>query len=166
VRVRVQVLIVDWDVHHGNGTQNMFLKDPRVLYFSAHRYDSGTFYPGPCGSPSIVGEGAGAGKNVNVGWNHGPMGDADYLAAWRHILMPIATEFNPQLVLVSAGFDAAEGDPLGGQKITPTGYAHLTRALQELAGGRVVVVLEGGYKCVSCLCACSRAACCSCCLHV
>ncbi len=95
-----QVLVVDWDVHHGNGTQNMFLDDPKVMYFSAHRFDSGYFYPGASGSASIVGEGPGVGKNINVGWDteindrgaHVAMGDAEYAAAWQHVLMPLARE--------------------------------------------------------------------------
>lgn len=88
----------------------------------------------------------GAGKNVNVGLFGPPKGDGDYISVWHQILMPMAYEYNPQLVIVSAGFDAALGDPLGGYRVTPTGYAHLTHMLRGLAGGRLVVVLEGGYN--------------------
>ena len=140
-----RVLIVDWDVHHGNGTQDMFEDDPSVLYFSTHRYDGGSFYPGT-GRVTEVGSGAGVGYTINVPWPCGGMGDAEYLAAWDEVLMPVARQFAPDLVFISAGFDAAAGDPLGGCCITPTGYAHLTSALLTLAGGRVVVALEGGYN--------------------
>ena len=142
-----KVLIVDWDVHHGNGTQTPFYDDPTVLYFSAHRFDEGQFYPGgPEGGPERVGVGAGAGYNVNIGWPHGGMGDAEYVAAWHSVLLPIATQFQPDLVLVSAGFDAADGDPLGGCAISPGGYALLTSMLMGLAGGKLAMALEGGYN--------------------
>uniref|UniRef100_A0A4W6EI16 Histone deacetylase 6 n=1 Tax=Lates calcarifer TaxID=8187 RepID=A0A4W6EI16_LATCA len=143
----LRVLILDWDVHHGNGTQHMFEDDDSVLYVSLHRYDNGTFFPSSeDAAADRVGVGRGAGCNVNVAWSGGRMGDSDYLAAFHHIVMPIATEFNPGLVLVSAGFDAARGDPLGGYHVTPEGYAHLTHLLMSLAGGRVLLILEGGYN--------------------
>eukprot|EP00054_Salpingoeca_dolichothecata_P019779 m.123293 g.123293 ORF g.123293 m.123293 type:complete len:376 (+) comp23384_c0_seq1:207-1334(+) len=142
-----RVLIVDWDVHHGNGTQHMFEDDPSVLYFSTHRYDNGFFYPNSNDAdPTTVGKGAGAGFSVNVGWNQRAMGDVEYLMAWTHVLMPIALEFQPELVLISAGFDAALGDPLGGCSITPEGYANLIHMLLGLAGGKLVMALEGGYN--------------------
>ncbi|XP_061591691.1 histone deacetylase 6 isoform X2 [Cololabis saira] len=147
---RLRVLILDWDVHHGNGTQHMFEDDDSVLYISLHRYDNGTFFPSSeDAAPDRVGVAKGAGYNVNVAWNRGRMGDSDYLAAFHHVVMPIATEFNPGLVLVSAGFDAARGDPLGGYQVTPEGYAHLTHMLMSLAGGRVLLILEGGYNLTS-----------------
>ncbi|XP_042261877.1 histone deacetylase 7-like isoform X1 [Thunnus albacares] len=144
-----KILIVDWDVHHGNGTQEAFYDDPSVLYISLHRYDNGNFFPGS-GHPSEVGAGAGEGFNVNVGWTGGlnpPMGDAEYLAAFRAVVMPIAHEFSPDVVLVSAGFDAVEGhsSPLGGYKVTAKCFGFLTRQLMSLAGGRVVLALEGGH---------------------
>lgn len=146
----LRVLILDWDVHHGNGTQHMFEDDNSVLYISLHRYDNGTFFPSSIdAAPDRVGVADGAGYNVNVAWSGGRMGDSDYLAAFHQVVMPIATEFNPSLVLVSAGFDAARGDPLGGYQVTPEGYAHLTHLLMSLAGGRVLVILEGGYNLVS-----------------
>nr|CBN80913.1 Histone deacetylase 4 [Dicentrarchus labrax] len=115
-------LIIVQDIHHGNGTQEAFYNDPNVLYISLHRYDDGNFFPGS-GHPSEVGVGAGEGFNVNVGWTGGlnpPMGDAEYLAAFRAVVMPIAHEFSPDVVLVSAGFDAVEGhsSSLGGYKVT------------------------------------------------
>ncbi|KAM9855309.1 histone deacetylase 6 [Aulostomus maculatus] len=143
----MRVLILDWDVHHGNGTQHMFEDDDSVLYISLHRYDNGIFFPSSEeAAADRVGVAKGAGFNVNVAWNNGRMGDSDYLAAFHHVVMPIATEFNPGLVLVSAGFDAARGDPLGGYLVTPEGYAHLTHLLMSLAGGRVLLILEGGYN--------------------
>ncbi|CAJ1085668.1 histone deacetylase 6 isoform X1 [Xyrichtys novacula] len=146
----LRVLILDWDVHHGNGTQHMFEDDDSVLYISLHRYDNGTFFPSSVdAAPDRVGVGKGAGFNVNVAWSGGRMGDSDYLAAFHRVVMPIASEFNPGLVLVSAGFDAARGDPLGGYHVTPEGYAHLTHLLTSLAGGRVLVILEGGYNLTS-----------------
>ncbi|XP_054640681.1 histone deacetylase 7 [Dunckerocampus dactyliophorus] len=144
-----KILIVDWDVHHGNGTQEVFYNDPSVLYLSLHRYDHGNFFPGS-GSPAEVGCGAGEGFNVNVAWTGGldpPMGDAEYLAAFRTVVMPIAQEFSPDVVLVSAGFDAAEGNPapLGGYKVSAKCFSFLTRQLMSLAGGRLVLSLEGGH---------------------
>ncbi|KAI0057877.1 histone deacetylase complex protein [Artomyces pyxidatus] len=142
-----RILILDWDVHHGNGTQRAFNDDPSVLYMSLHRYEQGRFYPcGPFGSMESCGEGKGLGYSVNVPWPEKGTGDADYIHAFQHIVMPIATEFAPELVIISAGFDAAEGDPLGEGHVTPAGYAHMTHMLSGLAGGRLVVALEGGYN--------------------
>uniref|UniRef100_A0AAZ3NPH8 Protein deacetylase HDAC6 n=1 Tax=Oncorhynchus tshawytscha TaxID=74940 RepID=A0AAZ3NPH8_ONCTS len=143
----LRVLILDWDVHHGNGTQHIFEEDDSVLYISLHRYEDGTFFPtSEDAHYNRVGEGKGAGFNVNIPWNGAKMGDAEYLAAFHSVVMPIAREFDPGLVLVSAGFDAARGDPLGGYQVTPPGYAHLTHLLMGLAAGRVLVILEGGYN--------------------
>ena len=109
-----KVLIVDWDVHHGNGIQNIFYASSNVLYISLHRYDHGTFFPGrPDAGSNFVGSGKGEGFNVNIPWNGSGMGDTEYALAFYNIVLPIAYEFNPDLVLVSAGFDAARGDPLG-----------------------------------------------------
>uniref|UniRef100_A0A665WBC3 Histone deacetylase n=1 Tax=Echeneis naucrates TaxID=173247 RepID=A0A665WBC3_ECHNA len=144
-----KILIVDWDVHHGNGTQQAFYDDPNVLYMSIHRYDDGNFFPGS-GAPDEVGSGPGVGFNVNVAFTGGldpPMGDAEYLAAFRSVVMPIANEFAPDIVLVSSGFDAVEGHPppLGGYTLTSKCFGYLTRQLMTLAGGRVVLALEGGH---------------------
>ncbi|KAI9061652.1 histone deacetylase complex protein [Trametes sanguinea] len=142
-----KILILDWDVHHGNGTQRAFNDDPSVLYISLHRYEGGNFYPnGPFGSMTSCGEGPGLGYSVNIPWPEKGMGDADYLLAFQKIVMPIAMEFSPDLVIISAGFDAAEGDDLGECLVTPAGYAHMTHMLCSLAGGKVVVALEGGYS--------------------
>ncbi|XP_016392781.1 histone deacetylase 6-like isoform X1 [Sinocyclocheilus rhinocerous] len=146
----LRVLILDWDVHHGNGTQHIFEEDDSVLYISLHRYEDGTFFPSSeDANYDKVGQGKGTGYNVNIPWNGGKMGDPEYMAAFHHIVMPIAREFAPELVLVSAGFDAARGDPLGGYQVTPEGYAHLTHQLMSLAAGRVLVILEGGYNLTS-----------------
>nr|XP_015102767.1 histone deacetylase 6 isoform X3 [Vicugna pacos]XP_031528305.1 histone deacetylase 6 isoform X3 [Vicugna pacos] len=146
----LRILIVDWDVHHGNGTQHIFEEDPSVLYISLHRYDHGTFFPmGDEGASSQIGQAAGTGFTVNVAWNGSRMGDTDYLAAWHRLVLPIAYEFNPELVLVSAGFDAARGDPLGGCQVSPEGYAHLTHLLMGLANGHIILILEGGYNLTS-----------------
>ncbi|XP_059426833.1 histone deacetylase 4 isoform X2 [Carassius carassius] len=153
-RLKVKkILIVDWDVHHGNGTQEIFYTDPSVLYISLHRYDNGSFFLGN-GQPTRVGSDRGVGYNVNVAWSGGlnpPMGDAEYLAAFRMVVMPIAYEFSPDVVLVSAGFDAAEGhsEALGGYRVSANCFGFLTRKLMELAEGRVVLVLEGGYDVTS-----------------
>lgn len=148
-----KILIVDWDVHHGNGTQSMFYDDPHVLYISMHRYDDGSFFPGT-GAPTEVGEGDGYGFNVNIAFSGGlkpPMGDAEYLAAFRSVVMPIARDFDPDVVLVSAGFDAADGhpSPLGGYKVSASCFAHMTKQLMTLARGKVVLALEGGYNLTS-----------------
>ncbi|KAM5221436.1 histone deacetylase 6-like [Ctenodactylus gundi] len=122
----------------------------RVLYLSLHRFDRGTFFPmGDEGASSQIGRAEGTGFTVNVPWNGPRVGDADYLAAWLRLVLPIAYEFNPELVLVSAGFDAARGDPLGGCQVSPEGYAHLTHLLMGLANGHIMLILEGGYNLAS-----------------
>lgn len=136
-----RILIVDWDLHHGNGTQRTFWEDPTVLYFSTHQFP---FYPGS-GALEEIGGGPGRGFTVNVPWGGG-MGDAEHLAAFDRVLLPIARLFAPDFVLVSAGFDAAHGDPLGDMHETPAGYARLTARLQTLARGRLALALEGGYN--------------------
>ncbi|XP_077025348.1 polyamine deacetylase HDAC10 isoform X2 [Tamandua tetradactyla] len=195
-----RILVVDWDIHHGQGTQYIFEDDPRVLYFSWHRYEHGRFWPYLRESDAdAVGRGHGRGFTVNLPWNQVPwapdphypqtsllcsswprpvaravppgpgptgwgafgpdgqclapdslwpqvgMGNADYVAAFLHVLLPLAFEFDPELVLVSAGFDSAIGDPEGQMQATPECFAHLTQLLLALAGGRVCAVLEGGY---------------------
>ncbi|KYK54228.1 Histone deacetylase superfamily [Drechmeria coniospora] len=148
-----KVLILDWDVHHGNGIQNIFYDDPNVLYISIHVYQNGQFYPGkppnpmtPDGGIENCGTGPGLGKNINIGWHDQGMGDGEYMAAFQKIVMPIAQEFNPDLVVISAGFDAADGDELGGCFVTPACYAHMTHMLMSLSDGKVAVCLEGGYN--------------------
>ncbi|XP_060021569.1 polyamine deacetylase HDAC10 isoform X7 [Lagenorhynchus albirostris] len=127
-----RILIVDWDVHHGQGIQYIFEDDPSVLYFSWHRYEHGRFWPYLRESDAdAVGQGPGLGFTVNLPWNQVGMGNADYVAAFLHVLLPVAFEFNPELVLVSAGFDSAIGDPEGQMQATPECFAHLTQLLQR-----------------------------------
>jgi acetoin utilization deacetylase AcuC-like enzyme len=139
-----RVLIVDWDVHHGNGTQHSFDDREDVLFFSVHRHP---FFPGT-GTLRAVGRGAGEGRNLNVPL-HRPMGDAEYVALFDELLVPVAEEFDPDLILVSAGFDAHANDPLGGMDVTEEGFAALCGTVRDIAGrccdGRVALTLEGGY---------------------
>jgi len=139
-----RILVMDWDVHHGNGTQHSFYGDPGVLYISTHRFP---FYPGS-GAVDEVGVGGGTGYTVNIPFPGG-FGDAEYADAFAAIVGPIAEEFAPQFVLISAGFDPHVRDPLGGMAVTEAGFARMTRCLLDVAerhcGGRCVAVLEGGY---------------------
>lgn len=141
-----RVLILDWDIHHGNGTQEVFDSDPSVLYMSLHRYDNGSFYPGT-GAANECGVGAGVGSTVNVPWPCAGMRNGDYMAAFQHVVLPIAHEFQPDLIIISAGFDAAEGDPIGGCLLMPEAYSHMTAQLQLVAP--TVALLEGGYNLLS-----------------
>jgi acetoin utilization deacetylase AcuC-like enzyme len=144
IRKIQRVMILDWDVHHGNGTQDIFYESPEVLYMSIHQYP---FYPGT-GWLDQIGRGAGAGFTVNV-----PMpatyGDDEYLRTFDQLLLPVARQFKPEFVLISAGFDCHYRDPLGGMRITEDGFTAMTRRLQRLADecseGRMVAALEGGY---------------------
>jgi acetoin utilization deacetylase AcuC-like enzyme len=139
-----RILVVDWDLHHGNGTQHSFEDDASVLYFSIHQYP---YYPGS-GAFSEAGTGSGEGYTVNVPLSVG-FGDEDYIGLIEKILRPIALEFMPEVILVSAGFDIYSGDPLGGMRVTSAGFSGLTRSIIEIADiccqGRVVITLEGGY---------------------
>ncbi|CAH2102130.1 unnamed protein product [Euphydryas editha] len=145
-----RVLVVDWDVHHGNGTQRITYGDKEILYISIHRYDNGSFFPHSKDADyTATGEGRGEGYNVNIPWNKRGMGDVEYMAAFTQVILPIAYEYNPELVLVSAGFDACVGDPLGGCKVSPECYGRMTHFLNGLAGGRTILVLEGGYNVTS-----------------
>jgi acetoin utilization deacetylase AcuC-like enzyme len=139
-----RVAIVDWDLHHGNGTQHLFESDPDVLYVSTHQYP---YYPGT-GAADEVGRGAGAGRTLNLPFPAG-FGDAEYVRAFAGIVTPIVRQFAPEFVLVSAGFDCDHRDPLGGMEVTPAGFTAMARACvalaEECAGGRLAAVLEGGY---------------------
>ncbi|KAG0219715.1 Histone deacetylase hda1 [Mortierella sp. GBA43] len=106
-----KIFILDWDVHHGNGTQAAFIDDPNVVYCSIHRYDDGSFYPGDpvAAAHTTVGEGPGRGRNINIPWPCRGMGDSEYIYAFHKVIMPIVYEFAPDFILVSAGFDAAKG---------------------------------------------------------
>uniref|UniRef100_A0A8C4HVM3 Histone deacetylase 10 n=1 Tax=Dicentrarchus labrax TaxID=13489 RepID=A0A8C4HVM3_DICLA len=145
-----RVLIVDWDVHHGQGVQYCFEDDPSVLYFSWHRYEHQKFWPQLRESDyDSVGKEKGAGFNINVPWNKVGMKNSDYLSVFCHVLLPVAYEFCPDLVLVCAGFDSAIGDPEGEMCASPDIFAHLTHLLMNLAGGKLCAVLEGGYNLTS-----------------
>jgi acetoin utilization deacetylase AcuC-like enzyme len=139
-----RVLIVDWDVHHGNGTQHIFEEDPSVLYFSVHQWP---LYPGT-GAATERGKGEGLGTTVNRPLPPGA-GDTEFLGALRESLVPAAEKFRPGFVLVSAGFDAHENDPLAALEVTTGAYDEATRIVRDLADrfsfGRLVTVLEGGY---------------------
>jgi acetoin utilization deacetylase AcuC-like enzyme len=140
-----RVLLVDWDLHHGNGTQHAFDADPRLLYVSTHQ---SPFYPGT-GRFEETGIGAGAGTSVNVPLPAGT-GEADYVWLYRQLLPPLAEAFAPDLLLVSAGFDIHSADPLGGMGVGTEGIGALCALLRDLAdrhaGGRIALVLEGGYS--------------------
>jgi acetoin utilization deacetylase AcuC-like enzyme len=140
-----RVLIVDWDVHHGNGTMHSFYDSSRVHYFSVHQYPH---YPGT-GLSEETGRGGGAGHTVNVPFPSG-QGDDEYLAAFHRVLVPIALEYRPELILVSAGFDTHETDPLAGMAVTNEGFSEMTRTIvrisRECCPGRIVLALEGGYN--------------------
>ncbi len=140
-----RVLVVDWDVHHGDGTQDIFYDDPTVLFFSVHQFP---LFPGS-GAAEETGKGKGKGYTINVPLLAGS-GDREFVAALREVLKPRALEFDPDFVLISAGFDAHKDDPLGGMEVTPEGFAEMTRIVKEIAEescyGRLVSVLEGGYS--------------------
>ena len=140
-----RVAIVDWDVHCGNGTQEIFYEDPSVFYFSTHQ--EGLFLN--VGQANETGEGLGKGTTLNVPLKAGA-GDSEILAAWGEPLKEALTTFKPDLIIISAGFDAADGDPLAELKVSVDGFAQLTRLVcsyaDELCHGRIVSVLEGGYE--------------------
>ena len=140
-----RVMIVDWDVHHGNGTQHSFYDDPSVLFFSTHQFPH---YPGT-GRATETGEGAGKGFTVNVPLPGG-QGDEEYREIFQKVLVPAAEAFRPEFVLISAGFDAHRQDPLASMDLTDEGYGDLTRIVAGLAtrfaNGRIVSCLEGGYQ--------------------
>eukprot|EP00930_Biecheleria_cincta_P039923 TRINITY_DN27397_c0_g1_i1.p1 TRINITY_DN27397_c0_g1~~TRINITY_DN27397_c0_g1_i1.p1 ORF type:complete len:962 (+),score=178.67 TRINITY_DN27397_c0_g1_i1:17-2902(+) len=149
-RVR-KVLIVDWDVHHGDGTSEIFAADSDVLFFSVHRYDPKGFFPGT-GMLEDVGKDPAKGYTVNVPLGQGYT-DVDVCHAIRYNLVPLVAKFKPEFILVSAGFDAVHDDPLGGCHMTPQGFGWMTRCLYHLAqqhcAGRMALVLEGGYNCTN-----------------
>jgi acetoin utilization deacetylase AcuC-like enzyme len=139
-----KVMIMDWDVHHGNGTQDAFYEDPSVLFISTHQFP---YYPGS-GALKEVGVGAGEGYSINIPLPAG-CADAEYLQAFQEIILPAAERFEPQWILVSAGFDPHRRDPLGGMGVTETGFGAMARQLlwlaDKFAGGRIAFLLEGGY---------------------
>jgi len=140
-----RILIIDWDVHHGNGTMHSFYDSRRVLYFSVHQFPH---YPGT-GRIGDVGTAEGKGFTVNVPLPGG-QGDEEFLAVFQKVFIPIAREYSPELILLSAGFDTHQYDPLAGMGVTSPGYGKMTRSImavaEECCGGKIAVVLEGGYN--------------------
>ena len=140
-----KILIIDWDYHHGNGTQNAYYDDPTVLFYSSHDWQA---YPGT-GDPSLEGKGEGSGLNINVHLECGSK-DVDMLRAWEKKLLPAAAKFEPDFVIVSAGFDSRKDDPLGCFDVTDDAFRRMTRTAMDVAdqycGGRLVSLLEGGYN--------------------
>jgi acetoin utilization deacetylase AcuC-like enzyme len=143
-----RVAIVDYDVHHGNGTQWSFYDDPSVLFISSHQYP---YYPGT-GAAGDIGTGAGAGFTINLPMSAGGT-DADYELAYTKIALPVLTQFRPELILISAGFDAHMNDPLAGMRLTSSYFGRLTTAIVKIANehcaGKLVAVTEGGYDLVA-----------------
>ncbi len=139
-----RVAVLDWDVHHGNGTQGAFYSRRDVLYLSSHQFP---FYPGT-GAPGEIGEGDGVGHTVNCGLPAGST-DADYGAVFQDLFLPILQAYRPELIIVSAGFDPHVADPLAQMRVTERGFAAMASAVKALAsevcGGRLVLLLEGGY---------------------
>ncbi len=140
-----RILIIDFDIHHGNGTQAAFYDNPQVLYMSTHEYP---FYPGT-GSIEETGSGAGMGTTINIPLPAG-CGDAEYLQVFEQIIIPAARRFSPQLIMVSAGYDLHWADPIGTMQVTTTGFTQMVKIIKELADelcdGRMVFTIEGGYN--------------------
>ena len=140
-----RIFIMDWDLHHGNGTQHSFYDTEHVFYCSTHQYPH---YPGT-GSVPETGKGRGQGFTLNVPLPGG-QGDMEYAQIFNDLIVPVARKYDPELVLVSCGFDIYGGDPLGAMRVTPEGFAAMTRFMQNLAdetcGGKLLVTLEGGYN--------------------
>lgn len=140
-----KILVIDWDYHHGNGTQNAFYDDPTVLFFSSHDWHA---YPGT-GDPSLTGAGDAAELNINVHLDCGST-DRDILTAWDRKLLPAAAKFEPDFIIISAGFDSRKDDPLGCFNVTDDAFARMTRTTMDVANtycnGRIVSLLEGGYN--------------------
>ncbi|KAL5965655.1 Histone deacetylase 6, partial [Taenia solium] len=155
-----KIAVIDWDIHHGNGLQHIFERDPNVLCLSIHRFDDGRYFPNsPDAGSGFCGTDEGVGKTVNIPWNGRPIRDGDYLAAFLHVVIPILYEFRPELIIVAAGFDAARGDHLGGVSISMECFGHLTHLLvaastlnnpmeaeAEQRRRGVILALEGGYN--------------------
>lgn len=149
-----RVFILDWDIHHGNGIQDILYGDEDIFYLSLHRANFGRskenlaswFYPGT-GRPEQCGRGAGVGRNLNIAFPTGGMGNTEYAAAFTELVLPVLSEFDPDLIIVACGLDAAKGDLLGDCGLSPDMYYILTRSLLDTSGSDIpiVVALEGGY---------------------
>lgn len=143
-----RVAIIDWDAHHGNGTEEIFYNDPSVFYISLHQYP---YYPGT-GSGESVGEGKGKGFNLNIPMRAGS-NDEDYIKAFEKIIVPKMEKFKPEFILISAGFDSHRDDPLSSLNITEAGYKKMTEIIKKMASiyskNRLISILEGGYNLLS-----------------
>ena len=146
-----KIAIFDWDVHHGNGTQDIFKNDSSILYISTHRYDNAAFYPYLKESSAMfIGQGEGTGFNLNIAWdtedpgNVSEISDGDYKLAFDSVISPVIDQFNPELVLVSAGYDAMKDDPVGKMSLSPNIFAYMTYMLKKRH--KLVLALEGGYN--------------------
>ena len=139
-----RILIMDWDVHHGNGTQAAFYQDPTVLYISTHQFP---YYPGS-GATEETGEGQGEGYTINIPLPAG-CGDEEYLRVFKDVVIPCADRYEPEWILVSAGFDPHRRDPLGGMEVTERGFAIMASSLLDAASkhasDKIAFLLEGGY---------------------
>ncbi len=140
-----RVMVIDWDIHHGNGTQHSFYDTEQVLYLSTHLYP---YYPGS-GALQETGSGQGEGYTVNIPLSGG-QNDMSYAAIFNEVVAPVARQYQPEMILVSAGYDIYIDDPLGSMAVTPAGFAYMTRVLKELAAelceGKLLLTLEGGYS--------------------
>ena len=140
-----RIMIVDWDLHHGNGTQQAFYDTDKVLYCSTHQYP---YYPGT-GAVIETGQGLGNGHTVNVPFPGG-QGDREFASIFNQIIYPVGLAYQPELIMISSGFDIYDGDPLGSMRVTSAGFAYMTGKMRQLAGevcnGRLLVTLEGGYN--------------------
>jgi acetoin utilization deacetylase AcuC-like enzyme len=134
-----RIAILDWDVHHGNGTQHIFEEDPTVLYISLHQFP---FYPGT-GARNERGTGKGEGFTLNFPMSAGT-GEKNYLAAFTEEIVPALAKYKPDMLIISAGFDAHRNDPLGGMRLTEDSFAKMTTLVKDVAP--VISVLEGGYN--------------------
>jgi len=148
----MKIAIVDWDVHHGDGTQEIFYNNNNPLFISLHRHDNGNFYPNISGKIEEQGINDGIGFNINIPWNtknlfntKSGIGDDEYVLAFNKIILPILTEYKPDFIIVSSGFDACENDPLGEMSLTPLGYSFMTNSLMKICP-KILIALEGGYN--------------------
>jgi acetoin utilization deacetylase AcuC-like enzyme len=146
-----RVFILDWDIHHGNGIQDLTIDDPNIFYLSIHRASFGSknrkswYYPGT-GRPNEVGTGNGVGTNLNICWGEGDMGDLEYSAAFSTVVLPILDNFKPDLIMVACGLDAVKGDLIGDCGLTVEMFYRMTRCLLEASPKTpIVMALEGGY---------------------
>lgn len=148
----LKIAIVDWDVHHGDGTQEIFYEENNPLFISLHRHDKGKFYPHVSGNINEQGSNKGLGFTINVPWNTkniytstSGIGDDEYIFAFENLILPVLEEYKPDIIIVSSGFDACENDPLGEMSLTPLGYSYMTSRLKKTCN-KLLIALEGGYN--------------------